>query len=70
MEEKETEKITWLRCPQMRRENTNAGTVAHGVGGFSAILPEVQIYLRDIFQEWKNRRNQNAGRLLERIEII
>lgn len=55
---------------QMWRKNTNADTVAHGVGGFSAILSEVQIYLRDIFQERKNGRNQNAGRLLKRIEII
>ena len=56
--------------PRMRRKNTNAGTVTHGVGGFSAILSEVQIYLRDILQERKNGRNQKAGRLLKRIEII
>ena len=35
--------------PQMRQQNTNAGTAGHGLGGFSAILSEVQIYMRDPF---------------------
>lgn len=49
--------------PQMRRENTNADTRTHGIGGFSSVLSEVQIHMRDIFQERENRRNQNARRL-------
>ena len=40
--------------PQMRRKNTNADTIAHGFSGFSSILSEVQVRLRDIFQERKN----------------
>ena len=48
---------------QMWRQNKNADTVTYGVGGFSSILPKMQIYMRDPFQEWKNRRNQNARRL-------
>ena len=49
--------------PQMRRKNTNADTRTYGIGGFSSILPEVQVYLRDPLQERKNGRNQNARRL-------
>ena len=49
--------------PKMWRQNKNTDTTAHGVRGISSILPEVQIYLRDPFQERKNRRNQNARRL-------
>jgi len=40
--------------PKMRRQNENADTTTHGVRGFSSILPEVQIYLRDSFQGRKN----------------
>ena len=49
--------------PQMRWKNTNADTCTYGAGGFSSILPEVQILLCDLFQKWKNGRNQNARRL-------
>ena len=49
--------------PQMRRKNTNADTTTHGFSGFPSILSEVQVHLRDRFQERKNGRNQNAGRL-------
>jgi len=49
--------------PQMRRQNKNAATATYGVGGFPAILPKVQIHLRDSFQGRKNGRNQNARRL-------
>ena len=44
-------------------QNKNADTATYGAGGLSSILPEVQIHLRDLFQERKNRRNQNARRL-------
>ena len=40
--------------PQMRRQNTNSDTDAHGVGGFPSVLPQVQIFLCDSFQERKN----------------
>ena len=40
--------------PQMWRENENADTVTYGAGGFSSILSEVQIYLCNQFQGWKN----------------
>ena len=36
--------------PQMRRQNENTDTTAHGIRGISSILPEVQVYLRDPFQ--------------------
>ena len=49
--------------PKLRRKDENADTTPYGAGGLSAVLPKVQIYLRDSFQERKNRRNQNARRL-------
>ena len=49
--------------PQMRRQNENADTAAHGIRGFSPILPKVQIYLCDPFQGRKHGRNPNARRL-------
>ena len=49
--------------PKMRRQNKDADTGAHGVGGLPFILPEVQIRLCDPFQGRKNSRDQNAGRL-------
>ena len=49
--------------PKMRRQNKDTDPATYSVGGFSAILPEVQIYLRDPFQERENGRNQNARRL-------
>ena len=36
------------------RQNKNADTDPYGIGGFSAILPEVQIHLRNSFQGRKN----------------
>ena len=33
--------------PQMRRQDEGADAAAHGAGGFSAVLPQVQIQLRD-----------------------
>ena len=47
----------------MRWQNKDTDTATYGAGGFSSILPEVQIHLRDSFQGWKNWRNQNARRL-------
>lgn len=38
----------------MWRKNKNADTCTHGIGGLPAILSEVQVYLRDTFQERKN----------------
>ena len=37
--------------PEMRRQDENADTAAYGIGGLSSLLPEVQIRLRDPFQE-------------------
>ena len=48
---------------QMRRKNENAAAAPYGAGRFSAVLPKMQIYLRDLLQKRKNRRNQNARRL-------
>ena len=44
-------------------QNKNTDTPTYGAGGLSSILPEVQIYLCDPFQERENGRNQNARRL-------
>ena len=49
--------------PQMRRQDENAGTAAHGAGGFPSVLPQVQIHLCDRFQGRKNGRGRNARRL-------
>ena len=49
--------------PQMRRQDENAGTAAHGAGGLPSVLPQVQIHLCDRFQGRKNGRGRNAGRL-------
>ena len=49
--------------PEMRRQNKDADTSTYGIGGFSSILSEVQIHLRDPLQGWENRRKQNARRL-------
>ena len=49
--------------PALRRQNADAGSAAHGAGGFSAVLPKVQIHLRDSLSKRNNGRNQNAGRL-------
>ena len=38
----------------MRRQNKDTDTATYSVGGFSAILPEVQIYLCDPFQGREN----------------
>ena len=37
------------KLPKMRRQNKNADTGTYSLGGFSFILPEVQIYLRNSF---------------------
>ena len=50
----ETLKIALALLPKMRRQNKNADTDPYGIGGFSAILPKVQIHLRDSFQGRKN----------------
>ena len=34
---------------QVRQQNKDADTAAHGVGGFSPLLPEVQIHLHNSF---------------------
>ena len=39
---------------QMRRQNKDADTAAHGIRGVPSILSEVQIYLCDPFQGRKN----------------
>ena len=33
--------------PQMRRQDAGADAAAHSAGGFPAVLPQVQIQLRD-----------------------
>lgn len=48
---------------KMRWQNTDTDTATYGVRGFSTILSEIQIYLRNSLQEWENRRSQNARRL-------
>lgn len=48
---------------QMRRQNKDADPAAYSSGGFSAVLPKVQIHLRDSLSKRNNGRNQNAGRL-------
>ena len=47
--------------PQMRRQDENTDTTTYGAGGFPAVLPEVQIQLRDPLQGRENGRDQNAG---------
>ena len=49
--------------PQMRRQDKDTDTTAHGIRGLSSILPKVQIHLRDPFQGRENGRNQDARRL-------
>ena len=41
--------IALALLPKMRRQNKNADTGTYSLGGFSFILPEVQIYLRNSF---------------------
>ena len=48
---------------QMRRQNKDTDTTAHGIRGFSSVLPKVQIYLCDLLPRRENGRNQNARRL-------
>ena len=47
-------KIGLALLSKMRRQNKNTDTTMHGIRGFSLVLPEVQIYLRDSFQEREN----------------
>lgn len=49
--------------PQMRRQNKDADPAAYSSGGFSAVLPKVQIQLCDSIPERKNRRVETARRL-------
>ena len=49
--------------PALRRQDADAGSAAHGAGGFSAVLPKVQIQLCDSIPERKNRRVETARRL-------
>lgn len=35
--------------PQMRWQDENTDTITYGVGGFSTVLPEVQVHLCDSF---------------------
>lgn len=49
--------------PKMRRQNENTDTAAYGAGGFSSILPKVQIHLCDPVQRRENDRDQHARRL-------
>lgn len=44
----------------MRRQDEDTDTATNGAGGLSAVLPEVQIRLRDPVQGRKNRRDQTA----------
>ena len=48
---------------QMRRQNKDADPAAYSSGGFSAVLPKVQIQLCDSIPERKNRRVETARRL-------
>ena len=61
MREKGTVELALLS--KMWWQNKNTDTPTYGAGGLSSILPEVQIYLCDPFQERENGRNQNARRL-------
>lgn len=45
---------------QMRRQNKDADPAAYSSGGFSAVLPKVQIQLCDSIPERKNRRVETA----------
>ena len=47
---KSANKIRLALLPQMRRQDKNADTLTYGAGGFSPVLPKVQIYLCDPFQ--------------------
>ena len=48
---------------QMRQQNKDADPAAYSSGGFSAVLPNVQIQLCDSIPERKNRRVETARRL-------
>ena len=48
--------------PEVRQQNTHHGPGAYGTGRFSAVLPQMQVYLRDPLHGWKTGRNQTAGR--------
>ena len=56
-------KIRLALLPEMRRQNKDTDTTAHGIRGFSSVLPKVQIYLCDLLPRRENERNQNARRL-------
>ena len=56
-------KIRLALLPEMRRQNKDTDTTAHGIRGFSSVLPKVQIYLCDLLPRRENGRNQNARRL-------
>lgn len=50
----ETLKLRWLCCPRCGGKTRTQDTDPYGIEGFSAILPKVQIHLRDSFQGRKN----------------
>ena len=47
--------------PEVRQQNTHHDPGAYGTGRFSAVLPQVQVYLRDPLQRRENGRN-GAGK--------
>lgn len=70
MEEKETEKITWLRCPGCGGK-TRTQILAHTVlEDFPLFCPKCKYICVIYFKNGKIEEIKNAGRLLKRIEII
>ena len=47
----------YYTLPEVQQQNTHHDPGAYGTGRFSAVLPQMQVYLRDPLQRRKNGRS-------------